>query len=339
MHFIVRALSLAWIVAVATAAGSVKNTKADPVEAVVEVFKHLHPAATEAALAVAMNEAKHPSAEGLREDLSRLGSRALGEATASDPNAVRCGVFWFLHIPKTGGDSVKRLLGDMATAKGSKWTFVNLYHNPCDPLLASPNISEWNRSAAWHRAAAELRKPKPRLLVHQHHCSPGLGTYLLPQLKELERELSQRNCSLVLATVLREPVSRVVSSVYFNEVPYSDVRSFVERRSDLQVKYIMFGHPNKWPPSVALGQATPELGGEAAAALSSFQLIGTTENLTSFAARMQNVIGLRNVVGLRHEHSNIPHRFNLTEKDLLWMRWHSMADEWLWNRMLHRYVV
>ena len=162
---------------------------------------------------------------------------------------------------------------------------------------------------------------------------------MLPQLKELERELSQRNCSLVLATVLREPVSRVVSSVYFNEVPYSDVRSFVERRSDLQVKYIMFGHPNKWPPSVALGQATPELGGEAAAALSSFQLIGTTENLTSFAARMQNVIGLRNVVGLRHEHSNIPHRFNLTEKDLLWMRWHSMADEWLWNRMLHRYVV
>mmetsp|Transcript_36297 Transcript_36297/g.122905 ORF Transcript_36297/g.122905 Transcript_36297/m.122905 type:complete len:682 (-) Transcript_36297:367-2412(-) len=33
--------------------------------------------------------AKHPSAEGLREDLSRLGSRALGEAAASDPGAER----------------------------------------------------------------------------------------------------------------------------------------------------------------------------------------------------------------------------------------------------------
>ena len=57
MHVIVRALLLPWIVTFAAAAGVVKlNTKADPVEAVVEVFKHLHPAATEAALAVAMNE-------------------------------------------------------------------------------------------------------------------------------------------------------------------------------------------------------------------------------------------------------------------------------------------
>ena len=57
MHVIVRALLLPWIVTFAAAAGVVKlNTKADPVEAVVEVFKRLHPAATEAALAVAMNE-------------------------------------------------------------------------------------------------------------------------------------------------------------------------------------------------------------------------------------------------------------------------------------------
>ena len=55
---IIRALLLlSWIGTFAAAAGGIKlNTKADPVEAVVEVFKHLHPAATEAALAVAMNE-------------------------------------------------------------------------------------------------------------------------------------------------------------------------------------------------------------------------------------------------------------------------------------------
>ncbi|KAH8083396.1 hypothetical protein JL720_8280 [Aureococcus anophagefferens] len=56
MHVIVRALLLPWIVTFAAAAGVVKlNTKADPVEAVVEVFKHLHPAASSAALAVAKN--------------------------------------------------------------------------------------------------------------------------------------------------------------------------------------------------------------------------------------------------------------------------------------------
>merc|ERR1719482_1415545 len=54
---IIRALLLlSWIVTFAAAAGVVKlNTKADPVEAVVEVFKHLHPAASSAALAVAKN--------------------------------------------------------------------------------------------------------------------------------------------------------------------------------------------------------------------------------------------------------------------------------------------
>ena len=143
---------------------------------------------------------------------------------------------------------MKSLLAAAAGANGSPWTYVDLYHYPdCDPLLASPNMSDWNRSPAWQRAVKELSKPKPRLLVHQHHCSPGLGTYLLPQLNELKREISQRNCSLVLATVLREPVSRFVSQIHFNRVPYSQVRGYAEQLSDVQVKYIMFGHWSNWP--------------------------------------------------------------------------------------------
>ena len=59
MHVIVRALLLPWIVTFAAAAGVVKlNTKADTFEAVVAALKNqglLHPAATEAALAVAKN--------------------------------------------------------------------------------------------------------------------------------------------------------------------------------------------------------------------------------------------------------------------------------------------
>jgi len=225
-----------------------------------------------------------------------------------------------------------------AGANGSPWTYVDLYHYPdCDPLLASPNMSDWNRSSAWQRAVKELSTPKPRLLVHQHHCSPGLGTYLLdhllPQLNELKRELSYRNCSLVLATVLREPVSRFVSESYFNRVPYSQVRAYAERHSDLQVKYIMFGHQRNWPPPLDAGLATPELAEKAAAALSDFELIGTTENLTSFATSMQNIIGTT-VRCCLHVHSNISHMFQLTEEDLLWIRWHNMADEWLWNRVI-----
>ena len=229
---------------------------------------------------------------------------------------------------------MKSLLAAAAGANGSPWTYVDLYHYPdCDPLLASPNMSDWNRSPAWQRAVKELSKPKPRLLVHQHHCSPGLGTCLLPQLNELKREISQRNCSLVLATVLREPVSRFVSQIHFNRVPYSQVRGYAEQLSDVQVKYIMFGHQSNWPPPFDARLATPELAGKAAAALSDFELIGTTENLTSFATSMQNVIGTT-VRCCPHVHSNISHLFQLTEEDLLWIRWHNMADEWLWNRVV-----
>jgi hypothetical protein len=189
----------------------------------------------------------------------------------------------------------------------------------------------------WQRALRELRKPTPRLLVHQHHCSPGLGTYLLPQLNELKRELSQRGCSLTLATVLREPVSRAVSNLYFSKIPYDRVRNVAATYADTQVKYIMYGHEKNWPPPLKGSLATPELAGKAAAVLSHFQLIGTTENLTSFATSVQSALGVT-VPCCHHVHSGTPHPYNLTAEDLLWIRQHNAADEWLWNRMSQRYV-
>jgi len=89
MHVIVRALLLPWIVTFAAAAGVVKlNTKADPVEAVVEVFKHLHPAATEAALAVAMNEVASVL-EGLESSAARPEAAASENVAFEDENERR----------------------------------------------------------------------------------------------------------------------------------------------------------------------------------------------------------------------------------------------------------
>ena len=76
--------------------------------------------------------------------------------------------------------------------------------SPCDPKLAAPNMSAWLKSEPWRRVAdGELQLDRPRLMVHQHSCSPGMSAHLLPQLQSLNATLKQRSngrCRLVLAT-------------------------------------------------------------------------------------------------------------------------------------------
>ena len=280
---------------------------------------------------------------------------------------MACGVFWFLHIGKTGGGEVKRFLGQVAARKnasGASWTFVDLFSSPrgdpplasprmatgnssarwrpamCDPPLASPSMTAWNSSATWRPAHIELQSPRPRLLVHQHHCSPGLGAHLLPQLLRLRSELESRGCQLYLATVLREPAALAVSSARYNQMR-SNTRgdmSAANNSVDEQIKYVELGfkilrrRSGEFSSSVP---ATPQLLEDAARTLSAFDLVGRTENLTSFIDDTARIIGVQPPRSFPHVHStaNLTHSYDFTKADMATLRARNALDVAFVNRI------
>ena len=138
-----------------------------------------------------------------------LGARGGTEAGAHrdrlQPGELKCGVLWFLHIPKTGGATVQAYLkertrryadDDDRGVKGgprpagkahARWLFVDIHNGElelawapkaygtgdCEPGLSEGNMSGWSQSPAWRQALRELDKPEPRLVVHQESCSPA----------------------------------------------------------------------------------------------------------------------------------------------------------------------
>ena len=256
-----------------------------------------------------------------------------GELTSIDgtsTNAGACGALWFLHVPKTGGGTLLKYLRE--GLEPLDWKFTDLYTFPCDPALAATSMADWERSEQWRAAEAELSRPRPRLLVHQHHCSPGFGTYLLPQLQRLNQTLVAKGCRLRLVSILREPIARLESTIFFNKLAHDKVRSFVTKSTDYMVKYVMFGHPHLWPAELGGGApASRALGDGAARALGMFELLGRTEALDEFAARVASNLGF-DVKPLAHWHATTDSRpYELSETDKLWMRTHSLADQRLYR--------
>ena len=70
---------------------------------------------------------------------------------------LKCGVLWFLHIPKTGGDTVKGSLKSWSRrykrhkkfSASSRWTYVDLYQKTCEPGLNSTNMEDWAAAPSW----------------------------------------------------------------------------------------------------------------------------------------------------------------------------------------------
>ena len=266
-------------------------------------------------------------------------------AATSEPGF--CGALWFLHIPKTGGDSVRLFLEAAALkahrdASASAYKFVDLYdwkdcNKPEGPMAQTfrhPSMSEWSASPRWAEAEAELtQKMRPRLVVHQHHCSVGLGSALIPQLQELDTWLRQagHGCRVRIATVLRKPVAHLESSIYYNEVGRGDVANFIRQHSNSQAKYLLYG--DKWSDymrSKGLG-GDGTLEANATSALNAVEILGTTEELPAFTARLAKLLEVP-VPTLEHLHGNTTHEFELTDEDRSLMYQSSNIDRLLYER-------
>jgi len=191
----------------------------------------------------------------------------------------------------------------------------------------------------WRPAHIDLQSPRPRLLVHQHHCSPGLGAHLLPQLLRLRSELESRGCQLYLATVLREPAARAVSQARYNEMRFNTRgdMSAANYSVDEQIKYVELGfktqrRSGEFSSSVP---ATPQLLEDAARTLSAFDLVGRTENLASFIDDTARIIGVQPPRSFPHVHStaNLTHSYDFTEADMATLRARNALDVAFVNRI------
>ena len=123
---------------------------------------------------------------------------------------MKCGVLWYLHVPKTGGTTVMHHFHD--NHERYNWRYANLWKLQIPPREKGPpgspyHWAAWNHSKKWTDVVLkEIAEPQPRLIVHAHHNMPGLDDPYMWNgvLMPMKRSLEAKGCELRLATALRD---------------------------------------------------------------------------------------------------------------------------------------
>ena len=213
---------------------------------------------------------------------------------------MQCGVAWFLHIGKTGGSTVEEHLRRGSALHG--WMLHKLMNDSAKPLGTWHHwypYEGWNMSRGWLRVREIVsRSKRPKVIVMQHHTSPGVGEYLLANtLHDMRQELRHKGRDFVLATALREPVARAISSIWFMKMRTNgpmDLPLYMDQlNSNYQTKYVLFSKhfAQQDGPWIWNASSDQQLLGAAAAALRRFDLVGRTEQLGAFLSRLDARLG------------------------------------------------
>lgn len=267
---------------------------------------------------------------------------------------LRCGVLWFLHIGKTGGSTVANFL--KASQDTAGWQFVEFWGKAANP--------HWNQSSGWRRIQQALgASAAPRLAVHHHHGVPGvLAPELGAWLAQLRLRLKARGCALIVATLLREPVSRALSHGTYDRATPPELCGHARDTSDTQWRSLLatwgcdqarvgpcvaFGRGDDPAPSLPqrLALATRALGGGStrAAELGGswlrrlaevFDLVGATHELARFLALLRGLIGYAGVVAATKAVVNPTDdcdKYEPSPEQLWWVREHNQVDAALYS--------
>jgi hypothetical protein len=158
---------------------------------------------------------------------------------------LQCGMIWYTHIARTGGTNVRTML--QAEAEHYNWTFHDSLfltyavegRVPLERTI--PADATWSSAPAWQAMLADLEQPQPRVIVHHHDGMPGLGNAELRTFLATTRsKLREQGCNLLMATVVRSPVTRAVSDAdQHNLHNPAQLRYFTSLESDYQSKYLM----------------------------------------------------------------------------------------------------
>jgi len=247
--------------------------------------------------------------------------------TFSEPMPHGCGVFWFLHIGKTGGTTVTDHLRAKASATG--WVFTELFD-----LDKGFDYQGWNATDGWHRVEREFAKPAPRIIVAQHHTSPGFATTIVPQVLTPWRAILQaKGCRLATATVLREPVERMQSNLGYNEIPTEDFEFFISDHSNFMARYIVNTVPYAYGQPFDAFRDQVQFLKPALWALTEMDLVGRTRELTTFLSHVDHLLGWSHgASGAAPQHSlATKHKISLSPAQIRYIRERSQVDEQLYG--------
>jgi hypothetical protein len=224
---------------------------------------------------------------------------------------MRCGVLWFVHVPKTGGSTVSDWLRRHSLANG--WgTVRTLARGPyrmydsghleegmperraIGSALRSANATARQQSPVWKaiwRDAARTDGQPPRFVVKTHTGSLGTGSYLLSRgiFTRLAELLARRGCGLAVVTVVRDPVQRTASWAVASHVRRKMFRSLVARIGNAQSQYLWYGDDfPRWlrSPTNLPDKAFSLLRNRIA-------VCGVTDRMDAFLAEVASLLGWR----------------------------------------------
>ena len=218
----------------------------------------------------------------------------------AEPGPVPCGLLWYTHVGKTGGETVKNHLH--LRARTQKWGFRDLYMPMEPPELHLPY--RWEMTKATQSLLNALNKSKPRIIVHQHSGYSGVGEYMLdrwfrPLATRFRNSAIEKDCRVVLTTTIREPVVRVLShSFWAHAYGWKDAHNdaafetFAREQSNFQTKYALFADDWRVKALTSGDDAfDATLLQPALATLRHFDLVGRTEELQAFRNAIDNRMG------------------------------------------------
>ena len=151
-------------------------------------------------------------------------------------------MLWFTHPPRTGGSSAWSVLERKAKRMG--WRA----HDSIDMDSPGPHRNDtwsWKHSKAWDALLDDLDVAAPTLILHHRQGMPGLSNLQLRTfLSRTKASLEAKGCSLLLATLMRAPLSRALSEAgTHNFVDEEEVRAYSLVSHDVQTRFLVSQQP------------------------------------------------------------------------------------------------
>jgi hypothetical protein len=252
------------------------------------------------------------------------------------PAPLPCGLLWYTHISKTGGETVRHHL--KARVRKHGWSFLDLYTSTSPRSMR--RAGRWEIERHIHALAVHLNRSRPRLVVHQHDGVGGLGEYFLERvLKPLSCRFQTEapECKVVLVTTLRDPVGRLVSQAQSDKLPPAQFNAFARAQANFQTKYVLF--TTDWRvSSLFLSNSRDEqaLLQPARDVLSHATLVGRTEELRRFLVALDATMGwteedFSSDRSTLHEGHRSKMRWNLTRAQAVYARRFNAVDAELYT--------
>jgi hypothetical protein len=115
-----------------------------------------------------------------------------------------------------------------------------------------------------------------------------LRTVVLP----LKKMLNEKGCSLRLVTILRDPVSRIVSQLHYSKIPeeHAQDHMFSSTNINYESRFLLRGYPTWDAPWWKESISNVSFAAEARDLLKNFDAVGQTENLGSFVSYIKQTL-------------------------------------------------